>query len=95
MKGELKKNICHLGDHVVLSKVKDISTCKKVYIGDALEYACCFWANQLMKIASNSPNIKKVQEAADEFFTTHLLYWIKVLSLTQNLDTGVCSLNDI
>ena len=93
MKGRLKRNICHLDDHTILSKVEDLSTHLKVHIGAALEYACCFWANHLSRIPSNSPDAKKVQREMNEFSTTHLLHWIEVLCLTGKLDAGVYALN--
>ena len=43
MRERLKRNICNMDDYVILSEVKDISTRRKDYIGDALEYACQFW----------------------------------------------------
>ena len=91
----LKKNICNLDDHAVLSNVNDLPTQQKQYIGDALEYACCFWAKHLAKSPSSGSDAKKVQKAIDTFFTTYLLFWIEVLSLTRNLDAAVCALNNI
>jgi len=38
MKKRLKKNICNLDDYAILNEGKDLSTCKKDHIGDALEY---------------------------------------------------------
>ena len=95
MKQRLKRNICKLDDYAVLNKVKDLSACKKDHIGDALEYACCFWTKHLLEIPSNSSYIEEAQRAIDDFFTTYLLYWIEVLSLTGNLNIGVYALNDI
>ena len=93
---KLKKNICHLDDHAILKEVEDLFTRKKTYIGDALTYACYSWANHLMGIPPDDhPNIRKVQGLVDEFFTTHLLFWIEVLSLTGNLECGVHSLNNV
>ena len=91
----LKMNICQLDDHTILSEVEDLSTCQKEHIGDALEYACCFWTKHLLKIPSSSPHVEEVWKAIDGFFTTNLLFWIEVLSLTRNLDVGVYALNDI
>ena len=91
----LKKNICRLDDHAILSEVNDLSGCRKVYIGDTLEYACCFWAKHLVGIPGSGPDIGEVQEAIDKFFTTSLLFWIEVLSLLGKLDIGVYALNDI
>ena len=95
MKQRLKRNICELDDYAVLNKVKDLSACKKDHIGDALEYACCFWTKHLLEIPSNSSYVEEAQRAIDDFFTTYLLYWIEVLSLTGNLNIGVYALNDI
>jgi hypothetical protein len=95
MRARLKKNICNLDDHVVLSGVEDFSACQKDHIGDALEYACCFWAKHLLRTPSSGPHIEEVQKAIDKFFTTFLPYWIEVLALTGNLDVGVYAINDV
>ena len=95
LRERLKKNICKLDDYAVLSEVEDLSAHKKDYIGEALEYACKFWTNHLLEVPSNSPHVEEVQKAVDKFFTTHLLYWIEVLSLTGNLNTGIHALNNI
>ena len=91
----LKRNICRLDDCAVLSEVKDLSAHQKANIGDALEYTCCFWTKHLLKVPNNSSYVEQVKKAIDKFFTTCLLYWIEVLSLTGNLDIGVYALNDI
>ena len=95
MKERMKRNICKLDDGTVLSEVKNISIHKKDHIGDALEYACCFWTKHLLKIPSGSPHVKEVQKAIDDFFKTYFLFWIEVLSLTGTLNIGVYVLNDI
>ena len=95
MKERLKRNICELDDYAVLSEVKDLSFRWKDYIGDALKYACHFWTKHLLKIPESSSYIEKVQKAINDFFTSNLLFWIEVLSLTRNLDIGVHALNDI
>jgi len=91
----LKRNICNLDDYAVLSEVKDISTRKKEYIGDALEYACQFWTKHLLEIPVDSFLSEEVQKAVVKFFTKHLLYWIEVLALTGKLGTGVYAINDV
>ena len=91
----LKRNICNLDDHAILSEVKDISTQKKDYIGEALEYACQFWTRHLLDIPATSPCVQEVQGAIDQFFTRHLLNWIEVLALVGNLGAGIYALNDI
>jgi len=91
----LRRNICNLDDHVLLSEIGDLSECRMTHIGDTLEYACCFWTNHLMGVPGDGPGVEEVWEAIDEFFTMHLLYWIEVLSLTGNLDVCVYSLNNV
>jgi len=95
MRKRLKKNICKLDNHTVLSEVKDLSACCKEHIGDALKYACCFWTKHLLMIPGSTSCIKEVEEGINQFFTTCLPYWIEVLALTGNLGTGVHAINDV
>jgi len=95
MRERLKRNICKLDDYTILSQVKDFPDCQKEHIGDALEYACCFWTKHLLGISESSPGVEEVQEAIDEFFPTCLLFWIEALILLRRLDIGVYALNDI
>ena len=95
MKKNLRKNICNLDNYTSLSKVEDLSVCCKTQIGDALEYACLFWAKHLMGTPSSSHNVEEVHKTIDEFFTRHLLFWIEVLSLTRNLDVSIHIINDV
>ena len=95
MRERLKRNICNLDDRAVLSDVQDLSALRKDHIGDALEYACQFWAKHLLGIPSSSPRIQEVQEAIDQFFTIHLLHWMEVLVIVEDLNIGVYALKDI
>ena len=95
MEKKLRKNICNLDNHAVLSEVKDLSSRQKEHIGDALEYACRFWTKHLMGIPHSSPQAEEVQRAIDKFFTIHLLHWIEVLVLTGNLGVGIYAMNDV
>ena len=94
MKKRLKRNICSLDSHTILSNAKDLST-QKSHIGDALKYACCFWTRHLLKAPSSGFDAEQVQKAIEEFFTTYLLYWIEVLVIVGSLDVGVHAMNDI
>ncbi|KAF9649417.1 WD40 repeat-like protein [Thelephora ganbajun] len=95
MKERLRRNICDLDGCPTLSEVKDLPTRREACIGSALEYACRFWTKHLAKVPGNGPHAERAQEAVDEFFTTRLLFWIEVLSLTGNLNLGVYALHDI
>ena len=92
MRERLKKNICNLDGNAVLSEAKDLSTRRRDYIGDALEYACEFWTKHLLGVPGTNSQVK---EAIDNFFTTSLLHWIEVLALTGHLGVGVHAINDI
>jgi len=70
MKKRLKKNICNLDDHILLSEVKDLPEHRIAYIEDALGYSYQFWTNHLISIPGSSKNIDEVGRAIDEFFTT-------------------------
>ena len=95
MKKKLKRNICNLDDHAVLSRVEDLSTYQKSHIGDALGYACRFWTRHLIRTPNSGQDAEEVQKAIDEFFTKYLPYWVEVLAIMGNLDTGVYAINDI
>jgi len=95
MRERLKKNICNLDNCTILSDVRDLSTCCKDHIGDALKYACCFWTKHLLETPGNIPCIKEVEKGINQFFTTCLPYWIEVLALTGNLGAGVYAINDV
>ena len=95
MKRGLRRDICKLGWYTLLSEVEDLPTHRATHIGGALGYACRFWTTHLIRTASNSPDTEEVQKEIDEFFTTHLLFWMEVLSLMGNLDVGVYALHDI
>ena len=95
MGGKLRKNICNLDDHTILSQVKDLSTDKRDYIGGALEYACHFWTRHLLEIPSTSSCIEEVQREIENFFTKHLLHWVEILILTKNLGIGVYAMNNV
>jgi len=95
MEERLRKNICKLDDHAILSKVKDLSTRQKDYIGDTLQYGCCFWTKHLLEVPGNSPYVEGVQKAIDKFFKTQLLYWIEVIALMGSLSIGVHAMDDI
>ena len=95
MKEKLKRNICKLDDYIILSETEDLSTARRTYIGDALEYACCFWTNHLAKVTDISDGVTEVHKMIDDFFATGFLCWVEVLIFTRNLDIGVYALNDI
>jgi len=95
MEERLKRNICGLDDYAILTEVQDLSVYKKKHIGDALEYSCQFWAKHLAEVPSCGHDIGEVHRAVDKFFTTHLLFWIEVLTIMGSLGVGVYAINDV
>jgi hypothetical protein len=95
MKARLKRNICGLDDHILLSKVEGLDTRRTAHIGDALGYACQFWTNHLVETTGSIQDVKEVESGINDFFETCLLFWIEVLSLTGNLGIGVYAMNKV
>ena len=95
MEERLKRNICGLDEHTILTEVGDLSTRQKEHIGDALGYSCQFWAKHLAEVPSSGGDVEEVHKAIDKFFTTHLLFWIEVLTIMGCLGMSVYAINDI
>ena len=91
---ERLKDVCNLDDYAVPREIPDFTTCKKAYIGRALEYACRFWTRHLLGIPSSGLHIEEVQNTIENFFRVHLLHWIEVLALTGHLSVGIYAVND-
>ena len=89
MRKRLRKNICDLEDYVVLGEVKDLSDRRETRIRNSLEYACQFWARHLAGIPGSGPDVKRVQEAIEEFFDKRLLCWFEVFSIIGHLEAAV------
>ena len=60
MKVKLKRNICNLDNHAIISDVEDISIKRKEHIGDSLEYACRFWARHLLGTPSSGCDAEEI-----------------------------------
>ena len=95
MEEKLKKNICNLDDYAILERVEDLSSRQKVYIGGALEYACCFWTKHLISTPSSCHDAEEIHKTIDKVFTTNLLFWIEVLIIMGRLNTSVHAIHDI
>jgi hypothetical protein len=95
MKDRLKRNICNLDDHAVLSEVEGSS-----HTQDHLHWGCPGICMPVLDKPSCKDSwqwhgVEEVHKAIDKFFKTGFLFWIEVLILTGNLDIGVYALNDI
>jgi len=95
MEEKLKRNICGLDHHAILTEVQGLPTHQKGHIGDALEYSCQFWAKHLAEVPSGCHDVEEIHRAVDKFFTTHLLFWIEVLTIMRSLSLSVGLINDV
>ena len=94
MEERLKKNICNLDDHAILSEVGDLSARQKEHIGDVLGYACQFWTRHLVGVSSG-PKAEEVYEAIDRFSKKHLFCWIEVLIIMGRLEASIHAINNV
>jgi len=92
---KLKRDICNFDKYAILSEVRDLSTHQKKHIGDTLGYACQFWAKHLAEVPSDGHDVEEMCQAIDKFFTTHLLFWIEVLTIMGRLGVSVYAMNDV
>jgi len=84
----LRFNICNLEtSHVFNDQIADLATCIKTSIPSHLSYACCFWAQHLLGIPAQNPDLA-IAENVRKFAHTHLLHWLEVLSLINKIPVG-------
>ncbi|KAI6128085.1 hypothetical protein EDD16DRAFT_1892622 [Pisolithus croceorrhizus] len=78
----LKRNICSIGDDVVLnSEIPDLESKLRECIPPVLSYACRHWGEHLSHAARDTDHWEELIERLSEFTSTKLLYWIEALSL--------------
>jgi len=107
-KGGLHLNICNLETSYVFNDhVEDLGRCIKTAIPSYLSYACRFWAQHLQDVPKQNPDAA-FSESGQQFAHIHLLHWLEVLSLinevsnvaSKALDAAdqwyqVCTMDDI
>ncbi len=87
---DLKFNICNLESSYVANKdVDDLNSRVDKHIPPALMYACHFWDDHLEHIDFETDLFVQL----GTFFEKKLLFWLEVLSLTNNvgLASAACS----
>jgi hypothetical protein len=81
----LRFNICNLEtSHIFNHQIVDLTTCIKTSIPSHLSYACCFWAQHLLGIPAQNQDLA-IAENVSKFAYTHLLHWLEVLSLINEI----------
>jgi hypothetical protein len=90
----LKFNICNLKTSYLANKdIDDLSFRVRKHIPSSLVYACRFWIDHLLHIDFETDLFGKLQT----FFEKKLLFWLEVLSLTNNVGHALtaCSALDL
>ena len=78
----LKRNICGVGDDIVLnSEIPNLESRLRECVPPALLYACQHWGDHLSQSANDTDLHKELVEELSKFASTKLLYWVEVLSL--------------
>lgn len=91
----LKTNICLLPRYAMNNDVADLSQRRQEYIGDALQYACVFWAKHLEAGSVEENHSQQIIPLLLEFFHHRLLAWLEVLSVSGELHSAVHSLHHV
>lgn len=95
MNANLKKNICNLPRYVMNQEVGDLYTRRRECIGDALEYACRFWAKHLCLANNVGDDLRDVTALLQEFMAHNFLSWLEVLSICDELRIAAAALHDV
>ena len=78
----LKRNICGVGDDIVLnSEIPNLESRLRECVPPALLYACQHWGDHLSQSANDTDFQKELVTELSKFASTKLLYWVEVLSL--------------
>ena len=92
-KAGLRFNICNMKtSHVFNDQILDLATHIKTTIPSHLLYACCFWAQHLQDIPKQYPD-HLFTASVHKFAHTHLLHWLEVLSVINEVPVASRALN--
>ena len=95
MNMRLMKNICNLPQYAMNNDVEDLPARRDLYIAAPLSYVCSSWAKHLQLSSQAGGDTNSVLMLVYNFSTCHLLSWLEVLSIEENLHTAIYSLHDV
>jgi hypothetical protein len=89
--GQLNKhlhlNICNIEDASLFNReVSDLPTRLNVYVSRALCYSCRHWLSHFLQYIRAAGSQAQVPLGLATFCEQHLLHWIEVLSLTEDMN---------
>jgi hypothetical protein len=83
----LHYNMCHLKDASLFNdEVADLLTRVNNHISAALRYSCRYWPTHSLEHLRAAGPQAEVPVSLDAFCRQHLLHWIEVLSLTEDMN---------
>jgi hypothetical protein len=89
----LTRDICAVNNPTKLnSEIPDLHERLHKYLTEDLQYACCFWHRHLQDIQDGGND---VYNGAKAFLFSHLLHWIEVMSLLDDINGVFLALKDI
>jgi hypothetical protein len=89
----LKRDICAINDPTKFnSEIPDLDERLHKYLTEHLRYACGFWNRHLEDVADDDVG---AFDQAKEFLLTHLLHWIEVMSLLNDINGVLMTLRAI
>lgn len=90
MKDGLKFNICNLESSQVFNKDLPESISRKIQtnIPSSLLYSCRFWAAHLQDTEIHQAGIDNLVDEVMDFLYIRLLYWLEVMSLTEEVSVA-------
>jgi hypothetical protein len=87
MNQHLRYNICNLHDPSLFhSEIPGFTALVNAHVSVFLRYACRFWMAHWLRHIQDSGSQAQVPVGLNVFCSQHLLHWIEVLSLTENMN---------
>ena len=91
----LKQNPCDLPDFVMNQDVTDLKERLEDKVWSATRYACGYWAMHVRYSPTTGDYALRLVASATEFFNTHAIQWIEIMSLENRLESVVHGINNL
>ena len=91
----LKRNPCNLPDFVMNRDVPNLPELLEDMVGSATRYACGYWAMHIRCSPTTGDYAIRLIASATEFFNTNAIQWIEVMSLENQLESVIHSIQSL
>ena len=92
---KLRRNPCDLPDFVMNRDVPNLPDLLEDKVGSATRYACGYWAMHLRFSPTTGDYALRLIACTTEFLKASGIPWIEVMSLENQLETVIHSINNI